>query len=169
MEEQCRTGVMSLGWDPTTAQLVIEAYPLGEVEEDDDGFLADEDDESDDAEEVLRVKMPVGTARAFAKRTREVEGAGPAHLRDLRPADRRRRAHLHLPRELMLGTGPDGRAHAYRPHHDGVERQHRRRGGGLQTDRRRAAAVGLSRRLPGAPRSGRLLGVGGPGLEHLAV
>ena len=76
VEEQFRAGVMSLGWDPTTAQLVIEAYPLGEVEEDDDGFLADEDDESDDAEEVLRVKMPVGTARAFAKRTREVVGAG---------------------------------------------------------------------------------------------
>ena len=76
VQEQFRTGVMSLGWDPTTAQLVIEAYPLGEVEEDDDGFLADDDDESDDAEEVLRVKMPVGTARAFAKRTREIVGAG---------------------------------------------------------------------------------------------
>ncbi|MBP3037557.1 DUF3090 family protein [Arthrobacter sp. zg-ZUI100] len=76
VEEQFRTGMMSLGWDPTTAQLVIEAYPLAEVEEDDDGFLADEDDETDDAEEVLRVKMPVGTARAFAKRTREIVGAG---------------------------------------------------------------------------------------------
>ena len=50
VEEQFRTGVMSLGWDPTTAQLVIEAHPLAEVEED---------------EEVLRVKMPVGTTRAF--------------------------------------------------------------------------------------------------------
>lgn len=76
VEEQFRTGVMSLGWDPTTAQLVIEAHPLAEVEEDDDGFLADEDDETDDAEEVLRVRMPVGTARAFAKRTREIVGAG---------------------------------------------------------------------------------------------
>ena len=76
VEEQFRTGVMSLGWDPTTAQLVIEAHPLAEVEEGDDGFLADEDDETDDAEEVLRVRMPVGTARAFAKRTREIVGAG---------------------------------------------------------------------------------------------
>ena len=49
VEEQFRAGVMSLGWDPTTAQLVIEAYPLAEVEEDDDGFLAEGDDESDDA------------------------------------------------------------------------------------------------------------------------
>ncbi|KAD3455963.1 DUF3090 family protein [Arthrobacter yangruifuii] len=76
VEEQFRAGVMSLGWDPTTAQVVIEAYPLGEVDEDDDGFLEDDDDETGDAEEVLRVRMPVGTARAFAKRTREVVGAG---------------------------------------------------------------------------------------------
>ena len=76
VEEQFRAGVMSLGWDPTTAQVVIEAYPLGEVDEDDDGLLEDDDDEADDAEEVLRVRMPVGTARAFAKRTREVVGAG---------------------------------------------------------------------------------------------
>ena len=73
VEEQFRTGVMSLGWDPTTAQIVVEAYPIAEVEADDDGFLADDDD---DASEVLRVRMPVGTARAFAKRTREVVGAG---------------------------------------------------------------------------------------------
>lgn len=69
VEEQFRTGVMSLGWDPTTAQIVVEARPLTDV--DADGFPDD-----DDAPEVLRVSMPVGTARAFAKRTREVVGAG---------------------------------------------------------------------------------------------
>ena len=74
VEEQFRAGVMSLGWDPTTAQVVIEAYPLEEVDEDDDGLLDDDDDA--DAAEVLRVRMPVGTARAFAKRTREIVGAG---------------------------------------------------------------------------------------------
>ena len=74
VEEQFRAGVMSLGWDPTTAQVVIEAYPLEDVDEDDDGFL--EDDEDADPSELLRVRMPVGTARAFAKRTREVVGAG---------------------------------------------------------------------------------------------
>jgi len=69
-----RTGAMALGWDPTTAQLVIEAYPLD-----------DSDDEEDDDEpvlvepsEMLLVRIPVGTARAFAKRTREVVGAGRA-------------------------------------------------------------------------------------------
>ena len=74
VEEQFRTGVMSLGWDPTTAQIVIEAYPIEEVEADDDGFPEDSDET--DATEVLRVSMPVGTARAFAKRTREIVGAG---------------------------------------------------------------------------------------------
>ena len=75
VEEQFRAGVMSLGWDPTTAQIVIEAYPIEEVDEDDDGLLGEDDDDADPAE-VLLVRMPVGTARAFAKRTREVVGAG---------------------------------------------------------------------------------------------
>ena len=73
--EEFRTGAMSLGWDPSTVQVVIEAYPVVEV--DDSG----DDDEAFDPgvlepAEVLRVRMPVGTARAFAKRTREVVGAG---------------------------------------------------------------------------------------------
>ena len=73
VEEQFRTGVMSLGWDPTTAQIVVEAYPLSDAESEDETFP---DDDDADASEVLRVSMPVGTARAFAKRTREVVGAG---------------------------------------------------------------------------------------------
>ncbi len=72
VEEQFRTGAMSLGWDPTTAQIVIEAYPIIEVD-DDSELLADDGAE---APEMLRVRMPVGTARAFTKRTREVVGAG---------------------------------------------------------------------------------------------
>ncbi|GAB3268631.1 DUF3090 domain-containing protein [Arthrobacter pigmenti] len=71
VEEQFRAGVMSMGWDPTTMQIVIEAYPL--IDADDDGLL---DDDEADGPEVLRVHMPVGTARAFAKRAREVVGAG---------------------------------------------------------------------------------------------
>lgn len=73
VEEQFRTGAMSLGWDPATAQLVIEAYPIIEIDAD-----AGEMPDVDDAEvpEMLLVKMPVGTARAFAKRTREIVGAG---------------------------------------------------------------------------------------------
>lgn len=74
VEEQFRTGAMTLGWDPTTAQVVIETYPITDVDDDDD----DESLEGNGVEvpEMLLVRMPVGTARAFAKRTREVVGAG---------------------------------------------------------------------------------------------
>ncbi|MUU73234.1 DUF3090 domain-containing protein [Pseudarthrobacter sp. GA104] len=74
VQEQFRTGAMSLGWDPTTAQVVIEAYPITDVDADNDDELLDEDDA--EVPEMLLVRMPVGTARAFAKRTREVVGAG---------------------------------------------------------------------------------------------
>lgn len=71
VQEQFRTGAMSLGWDPTTAQVVIEAYP---ITDDDDNESLDEDGANEP--EMLLVRMPVGTARAFAKRTREIVGAG---------------------------------------------------------------------------------------------
>jgi uncharacterized repeat protein (TIGR03847 family) len=74
VQEQFRTGAMSLGWDPTTAQVVIEAYPVTDVDADNDDESLDEDDA--EAPEMLLVRMPVGTARAFAKRAREVVGAG---------------------------------------------------------------------------------------------
>ena len=72
VQEQFRAGAMSLGWDPTTAQVVIEAYPITDSDEDDEPL--DEDDATES--EMLLVRMPVGTARAFAKRTREIVGAG---------------------------------------------------------------------------------------------
>lgn len=74
VQEHFRTGTMSLGWDPTTAQIVIEAYPLTDVEADDNDDLPDEDGTHES--EKLLLRIPVGTARAFAQRTREVVGAG---------------------------------------------------------------------------------------------
>ena len=74
VQEQFRTGAMSLGWDPTTAQVVIEAYPIADVDADDNDTSLDEDGANEP--EMLLVRMPVGTARAFAKRTREIVGAG---------------------------------------------------------------------------------------------
>jgi uncharacterized repeat protein (TIGR03847 family) len=74
VQEQFRTGAMSLGWDPTTAQVVIEAYPISNVDADDNDESLDENGPNET--EMLLVRMPVGTARAFAKRTREVVGAG---------------------------------------------------------------------------------------------
>ncbi|ONI63994.1 hypothetical protein ALI44B_05160 [Leifsonia sp. ALI-44-B] len=76
VEEQFRTGAINLGWDPTTAQVVIEAYPLA----DDDAVFDDAvrmlaEDSTPEAE-MLVLRMPVGTARAFANRTREIVGAG---------------------------------------------------------------------------------------------
>ncbi|MHC6230299.1 DUF3090 domain-containing protein [Arthrobacter sp. MMS24-T111] len=71
VQEQFRTGAMSLGWDPSTAQVVIEAHPITDADDDDESF-----DEDSDESEMLVVRMPVGTARAFAKRTREIVGAG---------------------------------------------------------------------------------------------
>ena len=74
VEEQFRTGAMSLGWDPTTAQVVIEAFPITDVDDDTDDESVDQD--GVEVPEMLLVRMPVGTARAFTKRTREVVGAG---------------------------------------------------------------------------------------------
>ncbi|GAA4916981.1 DUF3090 domain-containing protein [Nesterenkonia rhizosphaerae] len=72
VQERFRTGAMRLGWDPTTAQVVIEAYPIADAEDYDE---SSEEDGADETEKLL-VRMPVGTARAFAKRTLEVVGAG---------------------------------------------------------------------------------------------
>ena len=71
VDEEFRTGSMSLGWDPTTVQIVLEAFPL--VDEDDVELL---EVALVEPAEMLLVRMPVGTARAFATRTHEVVGAG---------------------------------------------------------------------------------------------
>lgn len=68
VDEEFRTGALGLGWDPSTVQIVLEAYPITEDDELDSATVA--------PAEMLLVRMPVGTARAFAKRTREVVGAG---------------------------------------------------------------------------------------------
>ena len=69
VEEQFRAGLMRLGWDPSTAQVIVEAFPL-EVTAD------DEASEPEEPSEMLLVKMPVGTARAFVERTRQVVLSG---------------------------------------------------------------------------------------------
>jgi len=70
VEEQFRAGLMRLGWDPATAQVVVEAFPLDDAEPDDEAA------EPEDPSEVLLVRMPVGTARAFVQRTRRVVASG---------------------------------------------------------------------------------------------
>ncbi|MCK5891870.1 MAG: DUF3090 domain-containing protein [Aeromicrobium sp.] len=73
-----RAGTMSLGWDPATSQIVIEAFAIAEIALDD---IVPEFDETIveielEPDEMLRVKIPVGSARAFAKRARDIVGAG---------------------------------------------------------------------------------------------
>lgn len=74
VQEQFRAGAMSLGWDPSTAQIVIEAFPI--PEDDSDEHDASTAGNGIEASEMLRVSMPVGTARAFTKRTFEIVNAG---------------------------------------------------------------------------------------------
>ncbi len=69
--EQFRVGILSLGFDPTTAQVVIEAFPL--VEDSPESLL---EPEPEGPSEVLHVRIPVGAARSFCKRTRAVVEAG---------------------------------------------------------------------------------------------
>jgi len=69
VEEQFRAGMMRLGWDPSTAQVVLEAFPFVETDDDDPGPDAE-------PSEMLQVRMPVGTARAFVQRTRQVVRSG---------------------------------------------------------------------------------------------
>jgi uncharacterized repeat protein (TIGR03847 family) len=73
VEEQFRTGTMRLGWDPSTAQVVIEAYPYVDAVDD---AAEVSDPESIEPSEMLLVRIPVGTARAFVQRTRRVVRAG---------------------------------------------------------------------------------------------
>lgn len=72
-QEQFRAGTIGIGWDPTTAQVIIEVRPLPA---DDDGLDDALDEETAEESEMLRVRMPVGTARAFTLRTREIVDAG---------------------------------------------------------------------------------------------
>ncbi|KQR10420.1 DUF3090 domain-containing protein [Cellulomonas sp. Leaf334] len=62
VEEQFRTGLLRLAWDPSTAQVVVEAFALTEGD--------------DEPAEMLQVRMPVGTARAFVERTQQVVRSG---------------------------------------------------------------------------------------------
>lgn len=73
VEEQFRVGLMTLGWDPSTAQVVIEAHPLVEFEGGPAAMPAPDPTESP---EMLQIRIPVGAARSFSKRTREVVLSG---------------------------------------------------------------------------------------------
>ncbi|MGF0117418.1 DUF3090 domain-containing protein [Promicromonospora sp. Marseille-Q5078] len=76
VEEDFRTGSIRLGWDPRTLQMVIEAFPVDEDPSDDDVIVDDPETADGEPSEMLRVRIPVGTARAFAQRARRVVASG---------------------------------------------------------------------------------------------
>ena len=68
VDEQFRAGALGLGWDPSRAQIVLQAYS--------DQPLDEDDGDEEQPEEVVAVRMPVGTARAFVQSTRAIVRAG---------------------------------------------------------------------------------------------
>jgi uncharacterized repeat protein (TIGR03847 family) len=77
VEPEFRTGAIGLGWDPSTSQIVIEAYPLVDRDTQESEELEHTEPMPEPAE-MLVVRIPVGTARAFARRTIDVVNAGRA-------------------------------------------------------------------------------------------
>lgn len=76
VEEDFRLGQMRLHFDRSTGQVVVEAFPIVWVgSEEEAERLAAEDPEP---EEALELRLPVGSARAFAERARQVVGQGRA-------------------------------------------------------------------------------------------
>lgn len=73
VEQQFRAGAMTLGWDPTTAQVVVEAFSIVDIDEDEETAAYGDMPEPD---EMLTVRIPVGSARAFVQRTRSVVAQG---------------------------------------------------------------------------------------------
>lgn len=74
LDEEFRVGVLTLGWDPTTTQVVIEAAPAPDVDPEQlEDITSIEDIEP---EQLFVVRIPVGSALAFVERTRAVVAAG---------------------------------------------------------------------------------------------
>jgi uncharacterized repeat protein (TIGR03847 family) len=75
IEEEFRVGTMTLAWDNSAEQVVLEIFSTEtSVEEDEQG--ESEDDPEDEAAEVLEVHLSAASARAFAKRAGSVVAAG---------------------------------------------------------------------------------------------
>ena len=75
IEEEFRVGTMTLAWDNSAEQVVLEIFSTeSSVEEDEQGETGD--DPEDEAAEVLEVHLSAASARAFAKRAGSVVAAG---------------------------------------------------------------------------------------------
>lgn len=81
--EEFRAGTITLSWDAGDERVVVEVFPVSEVEvevplEAAEQDLADLPIEEPEPEELLLVRMPAGMARAFAARAESVVAAGRA-------------------------------------------------------------------------------------------
>lgn len=83
IEEEFRAGTITLSWDADDERIVIEVFPVVEIEvelpvEAEEQDLIDLPIEEPEPEEVLLVRMPAAMARAFATRAETVVAAGRA-------------------------------------------------------------------------------------------
>jgi uncharacterized repeat protein (TIGR03847 family) len=77
IEEEFRVGTMTLAWDNSAEQVVLEIFSVQASGEDDaEDEVVVEDPEGDDAGEVLEVHLTPAHARAFATRASKVVAAG---------------------------------------------------------------------------------------------
>jgi uncharacterized repeat protein (TIGR03847 family) len=75
IEEEFRVGTMTLAWDNSAEQVVLEIFSTESSAEEDEQAES-EDDPEDEAAEVLEVHLSAASARAFAKRAGSVVAAG---------------------------------------------------------------------------------------------
>jgi uncharacterized repeat protein (TIGR03847 family) len=83
IEEEFRAGTITLSWDASDERVVIEVFPVVEVEvelpvEAGEEDLIDLPIEEPEPEEVLLVRMPAAMARSFSTRAESVVAAGRA-------------------------------------------------------------------------------------------
>lgn len=81
--EEFRAGTITLSWDAADERIVVEVFPVAEVDievpltSDEEGLI-DLPIEEPEPEELLLVRMPAAMARAFASRAESVVAAGRA-------------------------------------------------------------------------------------------
>ena len=83
IEEEFRAGTITLSWDSDDERVVIEVFPVVEIEvelpvEAAEQELIDLPIEEPEPEELLLVRMPAAMARSFAARAESVVAAGRA-------------------------------------------------------------------------------------------
>lgn len=82
VDEAFRVGMLTLGWDPRTSQIVVEAAPTPQLSPEEFETLQEAMDNDEpvqlevEPEEVLLVRIPVGAAKAFVDRTRAIVESG---------------------------------------------------------------------------------------------